>query len=72
MTSTNFNEDNRKREMVNRPPSEETATEPLSQTAITTEPIQSTGSEHIPHEPKTEAETTQTSTGDAHKGQDDS
>ena len=72
VTSTNFNEDNRKREMVNRPPSEETATEPLSQTAITTEPIQSTGSEHIPHEPKTEAETTQTSTGDAHKGQDDS
>jgi hypothetical protein len=72
VTSTNFNEDNRKREMVNKPPSKEAAAESLPQTAITTEPTQSTRNERIPHKPKPEIETTQTSTRDAHKDQDNS
>jgi len=71
-TSTNFDENNRKREIANKSPSNEAATEPLLQTATTTEPTQSTGNERIPHEPKPEVKTAQANTGDTHKGQDDS
>jgi len=56
-------ENNRKREMVNKSPSKE---------AVTTEPTQSSESEHTSHKPKPEVEATQANTGGTHKGQDDS
>ncbi|MEE3197132.1 MAG: Rne/Rng family ribonuclease [Pseudomonadota bacterium] len=63
VTSENSNEDNHKREMENKPPSKE---------IVTTELTQSAKSEHTSHKPRPEIETTQASTGDTHKGQDDS
>jgi len=63
VTSANSNEDNHKREMENKP---------LSKEVVTTELTQSAKNEHASHKPKPEIETTQASTGDTHKGQDDS
>ena len=73
VTDKNFGgKDNRKHEAENKPSPKEAATESLLQTAVTTEPTQSTKNEHIPHEPKPEIETTQENIGDTHKGQNDS
>ena len=73
VTDKNFGgKDNRKHEAENKPSPKEAATESLLQTAVTTEPTQSTKNEHIPHEPKPEIENTQENIGDTHKGQNDS